>query len=95
MGERAVLIEREGIGTDVISAVNGEADDLCFVVAVVIGDLNGEGIRAVEVGIGDVGPCAGAGVDGSGAVCCRRDDDEIGGGGTVVVIGECEGASDG
>ena len=42
MCKRAVFIEREGIGSDVISAVNGERDDLRFVVAVVVGDLNGE-----------------------------------------------------
>ena len=75
--------------------VNGERDDLRFVVAVVVGDLNGEGIAAVEVGVGGVGPGAGGGVDGCGAVGGSGADGEVGCGGAVCGVCECEGAGDG
>ena len=39
-----------------------------FLVSVVIGDGDDEGIRAVEVGVGFVGPGTGGGIDGCGAV---------------------------
>ena len=52
----------------IINGVDGQADGLCGGATGVIGDGDGELIAAVEIGVGCVGPDAGFGVDGSGAV---------------------------
>ena len=66
-----------------------------FLVTVVIGDGDDEGIRAVEVGVGFVGPDAGGGMDGGSAVGGGGADGVVGGGCTVFAVAECEGACDG
>ena len=57
---------------------------MCFVVVVVVGDLNGEGVIAVEVCVWCVGPSASGGVDGSVAVGCSGGDGEAG---SVCAVG--------
>jgi len=68
---------------------------LGLVVVVVVGDLNGEGVIAVEVCIWCVGPSARGGIDGSGAVGGIGADGEAGVCSAVSGIGEGERACDG
>ena len=67
---------------------------LCCRSAEVIGDGDGEGISAVEVGSWCVGPGTGGSIDGSGAIAGVCRDSEIGVVGETLGIGGREGASD-
>ena len=66
-----------------------------FLVSVVIGDGDDEGIRAVEVGVGFVGPGTGGGMDGGIAVGGSGADGVVGSSRAVFGVAECEGACDG